>query len=244
MSKSNDLERFFGVERASFYLREAGGDIELAIELYDWGIQMSAAWHAHLAYVEVAVRNAIDMQLRTYNADQSLPNGTQFTEKWALDRNTASIIYGIIGEKLGTARKDAKVASKARGEGHPRYGDLVTHTDIISQLTFGPWVRLVSLADSRRNQPYQNRLWQECLHKAFPGAYGTESGRRFIGGRLETLRVLRNRIAHHENILYVEHLDRLKDSLIILRAIDPDLPNLVMRSNQIRSLLKQDPRLR
>jgi hypothetical protein len=61
---------------------------------------------------------------------------------------------------------------------------------VIAELTFGFWPNLIS--------KHFHPLWSASLHKAFPYAHVP---RRDVHFRLEVIRRLRNRIAHHEPIL-------------------------------------------
>jgi hypothetical protein len=61
---------------------------------------------------------------------------------------------------------------------------------VVSELTFGFWVVLTS-------PPYAQSLWDKFLHKAFV----KKLGRKAIHKRLDKIRKLRNRVAHHESIL-------------------------------------------
>jgi hypothetical protein len=72
---------------------------------------------------------------------------------------------------------------------------------VVSELTFGFWVVLTS-------PPYAQSLWDKTLHKAFT----RNLGRKSLYKRLDKIRKLRNRVAHHESIL-----DRnLKDDFSII----------------------------
>jgi hypothetical protein len=61
---------------------------------------------------------------------------------------------------------------------------------VVSELTFGFWVVLTS-------PPYAQSLWDKFLHEAFV----KKLGRKAIHKRLDKIRKLRNRVAHHESIL-------------------------------------------
>jgi hypothetical protein len=61
---------------------------------------------------------------------------------------------------------------------------------VVSEMTFGFWVVLTS-------PPYAQTVWDKALHKAFV----RKLGRKAIHRRLEKIRKLRNRVAHHESIL-------------------------------------------
>lgn len=74
---------------------------------------------------------------------------------------------------------------------------------VVAELTFGFWCGLTS-------KVYAAKLWVPHLHKAFPYK---RLGRREASTRLNELRILRNRIAHHECILQ-PNLQQLHDDLI------------------------------
>lgn len=59
---------------------------------------------------------------------------------------------------------------------------------------------------------------------------------------MEGIRRLRNRIAHHDNLLSVDIVARLNGSLALLALINRDFPDLVMRANTLRQLAATDPR--
>lgn len=62
---------------------------------------------------------------------------------------------------------------------------------MVAELTFGFWVGLTG-------PKYSVDLWERHLYKAFPNA---KLGRKQLNKRLESIRLLRNRVAHHEPIL-------------------------------------------
>jgi hypothetical protein len=69
-------------------------------------------------------------------------------------------------------------------------GPAATVGKIVAELPFGYWTFLLG-------NRYED-LWRRSLHKAFPYARTT---RRNVHWRIDTIRLLRNRIAHHEPIL-------------------------------------------
>ena len=80
------------------------------------------------------------------------------------------------------------------------------------------------------------------MSDAFPHADPSDLGREKLGDQLDRVRKLRNRVAHHENLLSVDIRRRLRDMLGILALIDPKLPDLAMQSNRVRTLVRADPR--
>jgi hypothetical protein len=67
----------------------------------------------------------------------------------------------------------------------------VTPGRMVAELTFGFWVGLTG-------PKYSVELWEKHLYKAFPNG---KLGRKQLNKRLESIRLLRNRVAHHEPIL-------------------------------------------
>jgi hypothetical protein len=67
----------------------------------------------------------------------------------------------------------------------------ITPGRMVAELTFGFWVGLTG-------PKYSVDLWERHLYKAFPNA---KLGRKQLNKRLESIRLLRNRVAHHEPIL-------------------------------------------
>lgn len=65
---------------------------------------------------------------------------------------------------------------------------------VVAELTLGFWVSLLA---SR----YSETLWKPVLHKAFMHN-GKFLSRKFVHGRFNALRRFRNRVAHHEPIIF------------------------------------------
>jgi hypothetical protein len=76
---------------------------------------------------------------------------------------------------------------------------------VVAELTFGFWSNLAA-------RGYHWSLWQPCLHRAFPAA---RLARPLIHTRLEAIRTLRNRIAHHEPVLTARRTLYASSSLLL-----------------------------
>lgn len=75
-----------------------------------------------------------------------------------------------------------------------RQGKLLTPGRVVAELSFGFWTALFG-------RKYEKRLWVPHLHKAFP-VKPPMLDRSDVATRLDGIRKLRNRIAHHEPILH------------------------------------------
>jgi hypothetical protein len=151
----------------------ASGDISQALQLYEWNLACSEALFGFLHGLEVAVRNSLHHVLSN---DIGRPDW--FKEGHPLP--WPSVPRLLFTDAMNGMIIDARTNA---GAGAPV-------GKVIAELPFGFWA---SLTTSRFDQ-----LWRVSLHRAFPHA---TVPRRVIHWRLEVIRRLRNRIAHHEPIL-------------------------------------------
>jgi hypothetical protein len=236
MASQTALQQLLGNARLGTYLSAAAGDVERATDLYLWATQLSGALHGQISFVEVAVRNAVDVRLASWN--QSQGQGRD----WSAESRTAAPVYSLLRKALKEARSRAARESAARASGHPRSGAAVTHDDVVAQLMFGSWVALVRPMSATESPVRQELLWREALAGAFPGATAGDAGRVETGRQLEVLRRLRNRVAHHDNILGVDVPHRFNGMLSLLSKMDPAYPAVATARSTIRRLLREDPR--
>lgn len=234
MKSQLSIKQLISEPRLEAYLRASGYNEQKALELYQWAMQLSGALHTQISYVEIAVRNSVDMALREWNRQHSL------SVYWSLENNADELLYSLIGKPLREARKNAVQESLRRPRSHPRKGNPVAHDDVVSQLTLGTWSNLVGYKSHPKNQ----QLWEEALHKAFPFAEDAASVtcRQEIGRQLETLRRLRNRVAHHDNLLEVRVTHRLNGMLALLAKINPDYVDFATAKSPVREISRLDPR--
>ena len=235
-----------GEARHRAYVDAAGGNVQRAAELYEWSTKLAGAWHSHIGYVEVAVRNAIDRELATWNASPTDGQGSPYGPDWTVDGGADPLLFRTIGKPLREARDNARKEAQRRPKQHPRRGAQPNHDDVVAQLSFGSWSRFVTAPQGpERSGANVNQvlLWGQALNRAFPGAAAGEPGRIWVGNQLEGIRRLRNRIAHHDNLLGVDTTARLNGSLALLGCIHADFPALVMGPNTLRQLAAADPRL-
>lgn len=237
MASQTALELLLGKARLGTYLSAAAGDVERATDLYLWATQLSGALHGQISFVEVAVRNAMDVRLALWNRSQG------YGLDWSAENQTAEPLYSLLRKALREARSHAARESAARVSGHPRSGAAVTHDDVVAQVMFGSWVVVVRPMSATESPARQEQLWREALAQAFPHAPADDTGRWEIGRQLEALRTLRNRVAHHDNLLGVDVQHRFNGMLSLLSKIDPGYPTLATARSSIRRLLREDPRL-
>ena len=169
------IDRVISQERLTRYLSATKGDIPQALELYEHNIAISEALFGFLHGLEVAVRNSIHYTLR-----RDLATPTWYDGDIVLPWSTT-------GELLSLTVVMTDMVSEAKAKLQPT----ATPGKVVAELTFGFWANTVT-------KRFHESLWVPSLHKAFPHA---TVARKIVHMRLEMIRRLRNRIAHHEPIL-------------------------------------------
>jgi hypothetical protein len=147
--------------------------VELALDLYAWNAQVSAALLAPLHICEVVTRNAVADVLEA-----------QYGDKWpwspGFEQSLPNPMRGFSPRKdLLDARKKATTTGK-----------------VIPELKFAFWQRMFT-------GRHDARLWNNFLAQTFPNLPAGQSvkqSRQLFYDDLERIRLLRNRIAHHEPI--------------------------------------------
>ncbi|MFJ6134377.1 hypothetical protein [Kitasatospora sp. NPDC092286] len=105
----------------------------------------------------------------------------------------------------------------------------VTADDVVAELSFGFWVKLLSGRHART-------FWVPALHRAFPSDIGRRDDlhRRFV-----TMMRLRNRISHHEPIHH-RHLEAGHATLHhLLACLDAEPAAQALRLDRVPAVLKQ-----
>lgn len=211
------LETSLSPERMTTYTRKTNGDRERAIRLYTWNTAISAAFYGPLQGLEVALRNAMHIQL-------TQKYGLEWYDNAAceLDQGALSRIH------------DAK-ASLTRG----KYA--IDSPHVIAELPFGFWVSLLgkggwAAAPDTGKRNYDMTLWRPALYKAFPHSRRSRSETH---RPLDYLRTFRNRIAHHEPI-FSRHLEKDFNSILEVTSwICPKTAQWIEHHSRVRTLLAQ-----
>jgi hypothetical protein len=149
-----------------------------ALELYDWNAQVAGAFMAPLHICEVVTRNAVSEALTAVY-------GAQWPWSRAFERSLPS----------SSGSYDPRRDLQRNRAAHPTTGK------VIPELKFVFWQKMFT---SR----YDVRLWNPHLMRVLPNLDPTKTIAQLRGEiyhDLEHVRLLRNRIAHHEPI-FKRHL--------------------------------------
>ncbi|MCO8163868.1 Abi family protein [Pseudomonas sp. LJDD11] len=163
-------------DRLSTYLgMPKARSTEQAIRLYVWNAQVSGALMLAQQVCEVVVRNAVSDAL-------SAVYGNAWP--WA-----AGFERSLPGSTSGFSLKNELCA--ARSKATP--GRTST---VVAELKFAFWIRLFA-------HRFESRVWASQIHRMFPGlpqGMSVTQCRETLYNELESVRSIRNRIAHHEPI--------------------------------------------
>ena len=239
-------------------------------ELYAWHASLASAVHEVLGYSEVAFRNAIDKGLSQWNATYPKSSHPRewlldpAPELKALIDPPRPEPHQEHNNEGGRSRRrgrrvihNARInVTRSRGPGHPRRGAPITHDDFLAQLSFGELVHLMPTTADQRHKGFTPRefMWLGGVRSAFPNVDNVfpidaslpgkralvDQGRR-VGDAAERLRVLRNRIAHYEQILTAQHVQRYRDAIQIVRAICPDAAAALTSISRVLDVANREP---
>lgn len=190
-----DLEKHFSIARLGRYQTARGGDLAGAALDYAFNLRLAESMMPVLNTLEIALRNGIHRRL---SARYMRPD---WWEEWKSDP-----IFKWQNNEI------AKAIAKLNRRHEPRTPDKV-----IAELTFGFWSSLF-------NTQFQDVLWKE-LRLVFARCPKPLRQRHNVSAALNQIRDLRNRIFHHEPLLWLkppltkQHAAGIK----IINWIEPDL---------------------
>lgn len=177
---SNSIKASLSAARIGTYENILGGPVglqrtEKALRLYMWNAQVSSAFFVPLHVCEVVMRNAISEVLEKVY-------GTRWPWSIGFERSLPIPPYGYKPkDDLINERRNQPTTGK-----------------VIPELKFVFWQKLLT-------GRFDARLWSNHILVAFPhaAAQGLSAAqlRQNLYNDLDTVRKLRNRIAHHEPII-------------------------------------------
>jgi hypothetical protein len=175
-------------QRFARYLTEAGGDEQLAWELYEWGIDVASALHLPLHALEITLRNRIFESIARLHG-----------RSWLTHPSRASWLRESEIEMIDNAHR--QVSRERR---------IVNPDDLIAALPFGFWVGLVAGF-------HDQGLWREATYRAFSGKLKRRDLHDHLD-RVRTLRNRIAHHEHLLNRKLDEDLDRIDTLLRSLNA--------------------------
>ena len=165
------IERTMSAARLGRYMAEARNDRYYALRLYIWNVSLCQALYLPVQMCEVAFRNAMHGSL---------------VQKFGATWHRVEAFRLTLPKRL-LDELDAAIANE-----RTVYGPRMTVDHVVSALSFGFWQNLLT-------QKYDGALWPKLFASSFP-ALPARIGRLHLYQRVDRLRLLRNRLAHHKPI--------------------------------------------
>ena len=206
------IELSLSAERLAPYRHACHGDLDQAIALYEWNVDISTAFWRTLGQVEVVLRNTLHERLAAWSTS------TYRESRWYLD--PANVLTLQARDDIAKARQRATRAGRDETPGR-----------VVAELNFGFWRFLLA----RR---YERTLRMPAIRAAFPRHHGI---RRDVDNVLAQLHQLRNRIAHHEPI-HAHDLPALRTHAVdLVDWISPDARQWIDHRCEIQAVLERRP---
>ncbi len=219
--------------RLAPYLAASHGVPHEAFRLYRWNVLMSGALHEALHVTEVVIRNAMDAELRLWNATQVDPaTGAHHSPDWLVD--PSHLLARLLQRDLRTIRDNAAKAVR-RSANRTR---ALTHGDHVAQITFGTW-RFLLPPRTPSSDPGKQRLWDDALTYAFPNR--TRAAHELVAD-VDKVHRVRNRVAHLEPLIVPGQPTAYRIAMQqILADIDPAHAAWLGGAQRITSVEKSRP---
>lgn len=210
------LEALLGEPRLKRYLDRYDGNRTYALRLYRWNLAAASAFWGPISVLEVATRNSIHHLLVERTGQGDWWNDTSVrlcdNERYAIDSAISTL--------------------QRRGCEEPNSDQVVAAT------SFGLWVGLTGPGIARdRLLSYETTLWQPRLQNAFP--HRGNARRKYIHSKLNGIRFLRNRIAHHEPIYGAPLSGTYSDLLELASMIHPDVRTYLDTYSRVPRVLEK-----
>lgn len=189
----NALREAVSPARLGTYLKRSHGNVRRAFDLYAWNVQASAALYPILQVNEIALRNAVDRALVS-----------QFGTHWPYSQGFLRSLHKIERESFERAR--------TRLEAKLRVGRVSTDHVVATQ-NYWFWVMLLT---SR----FENRIWKREFTNSFPSV-PPRIDRSVVHDRADSIRLVRNRIAHYEPLLDHDLMGTYQGVVAMVRWISP-----------------------
>lgn len=182
MTDWNGLERAFSTPRLGRYLRAFGHDQERAHRGYIHNLQLSESLLIPLSVLEITLRNAMSGQMTKLYGQADWYEA--ILTDTSLHLPSKPLKHDKALQRLHRSINDAK-----------RDANSTNPNKVIAEFSFGFWTTLL-------NTRYQNVFWKE-LRFAFPHCPSRMRKRHTVSSALNQVRDLRNRVFHHEPVLWM-----------------------------------------
>jgi hypothetical protein len=200
-----DLEKHFSAARLGRYRASCNGDEIRAARAYVNNMLLAEAMMPMLNVLEIALKNGAHQRLT------ALYKRADWWEAWANDASFAWQVREVANAKAKLQRRN----------------EALTPDKIIAELSFGFWSSLF-------NVQFQTILWKD-LRLVFPRCPKAQRQRHTVSSALNQIRELRNRVFHHEQLLWLSPplIDLHSKGVEVIGWLDPKLPPWLGRYDRL-----------
>lgn len=175
---TKNLEQLISTKRLEGYKGKSNNKLETQLLRYSYNIDLCSTFYAPLHLLEIALRNTLSIELQNYlNDPDCLKNYKSHNIFQSREKDK-------IQEAIDELTKKRKPLEMGR---------------IIAELNFGFWVNLY-------DKPYMT-FQIRTIKSQFPSATKGQRNIFSIKTKLNSIRLLRNRIFHYEPIWHWTNLD-------------------------------------
>ncbi|MBF0392977.1 MAG: Abi family protein [Alphaproteobacteria bacterium] len=208
------IEKAIAPARLSRYIGTVDGDKNLALRLYIWNIRLCEALYLPTQFCEVSLRNAIHNAVSGKHGQNWYERGSF---RCTLPRRLADELQAVINSEKAV------------------YGAHMTVNHIISGLTFGFWLHLLT-------KTYEGVFWPDYFSCSFPGK-PAHIGRQAVYDMADRFRVHRNRIAHHKPVFDQSPNSEYANMLQLISWICPETRWLVRSLATVNQVINARPKV-
>lgn len=189
------FRRAVSVARLRAHAPRGASDWNVIIGAYLYNAELARGLHTVLNWAEISLRNHLWNCIRVERpmAPQSARGDTI---SWL--QASPPVLLLPEQERVAAVAAAQIQAAKWRGDRRPQTEDL-----LIAELSFGFWTRLLDSSYANWRLPARQRLWPDLLSRVFPNCAGPQRSREFFYARFSEIRMIRNRVFHHERITHL-----------------------------------------
>lgn len=212
----NSLPEFVTDFRLNPYSIATDRNVEAALSLYQWNIDLCSEFFKIVHFCEIGLRNAITEAIANVHGDA-----------WPWE---PGFVASLHSPRRGYSQKRELIRCVERLD---KDSERVTNS-----LTFAFWERML-------HSRHQQRIWNQQFAEVFPHIpieMPVNKSRRHLLKRVSYTRVFRNQIAHHKPIINRADLNSDLNKMIeIVGFRCPVTANWLHRTENVTSLISQCP---
>mgnify|MGYP000064791634 CR=1 FL=1 len=214
----DSIRSTLSLQRMSTFDKAVSGTTADPLELYNWNAQLASALIYPFHIFEISIRNAVSSAI-----------GSVHTSKGTNWHQTDSFERSLKKAKFGYCPKDDLIKVSQR------YPQL---SKAIPEFKFVFWEKMLTAR-------YHKQIWDNHIYTVFPNhamlGLSQSDLRDHIRQRIESVRAIRNRVAHHEPILKFDIPLLLSNMEEVIHLRCTDTSNWMMANQRVLDVYQSKP---